>query len=229
MENVPSYIGAVFGLTTFLTIFLFYKAARKSNITLITLITWVIIQTFVALTGFYTDTNTMPPRFLLLIGPPLLLILCLFLTHNGKAFLDRLDLPALTLLHAIRVPVEIVLFWLCVHKAVPELMTFEGRNFDILSGLTAPIVYYFCFIKKQWSTNVLVYWNIICLGLLLNIVVNAILSAPSPFQQFAFDQPNVGVLYFPFNWLPGCVVPMVLLSHLVSLRQLLLKNADFSK
>jgi hypothetical protein len=41
-----------------------------------------------------------------------------------------------------------------------------------------------------------------------------------PFQQFAFDQPNIAVLYFPFIWLPSCVVPLVLLSHLAAIRQL---------
>jgi hypothetical protein len=68
-------------------------------------------------------------------------------------------------------------------------------------------------------------WNFICLGLLLNIVINAILAAPFPFQQFAFDQPNRGVLYFPFIWLPGFIVPAVLLSHLVNIRQLLSQPA----
>jgi hypothetical protein len=224
MERLPSYIEAIFALTTFLTVFLFYKAANKSNITLITVVVWLVIQTLVSLTGFYTDTSTVPPRFLLLVGPPLVCILLLFLTPKGKLFLDRLNLSWLTLLHVIRIPVELVLLWLFVHKTVPELMTFEGRNFDIISGLTAPLVYYFCFIKKQWNKNILIAWNVLCLGLLLNIVVNAILSAPTPFQQFAFDQPNIAVLYFPFTWLPCCIVPLVLLSHIASLRQLLQKK-----
>ncbi|HVF96549.1 MAG TPA: hypothetical protein VM871_04480, partial [Flavisolibacter sp.] len=38
---------------------------------------------------------------------------------------------------------------------------------------------------------------------------------------FAFDQPNIAVLYFPFIWLPSFIVPVVLLSHLVCIRQLL--------
>jgi hypothetical protein len=67
----------------------------------------------------------------------------------------------------------------------------------------------------------LLLWNFICLGLLINIVVNAVLSAPSVFQQFAFGQPNTAILYFPFVWLPCCVVPLVLLAHLTSIRKLL--------
>lgn len=63
--------------------------------------------------------------------------------------------------------------------------------------------------------------NIICLGLLFNIIVNALFSAPSPIQKFAFEQPNIAILYFPFSLLPTFIVPIVLLGHLVSIRQLL--------
>ena len=99
-------------------------------------------------------------------------------------------------------------------------MTFEGRNFDIVSGITAPIIFYFFFVKKSWRVSLLLAWNFICLGLLLNIVVNAALSAPFAFQQFAFDQPNIAVLHFPFVWLPSFIVVIVLLSHLAAIRKL---------
>ncbi len=100
-------------------------------------------------------------------------------------------------------------------------MTFEGRNFDILSGLTAPVVYWLGFRGGKIKRPLLIIWNILALGLLINIVATAILSFPCPFQQMAFDQPNRGVLYFPFIWLPTVVVPLVLFSHLISLWRLL--------
>jgi len=99
-------------------------------------------------------------------------------------------------------------------------MTFSGRNFDILAGITAPFVYYFVFFKKSISKKGLLIWNIICLLLLLNIVVNAILSTPIPIQQFAFDQPNLAILHFPMVWLPTFVVPAVLFSHIVAIYRL---------
>ena len=68
---------------------------------------------------------------------------------------------------------------------------------------------------------IILIWNFICFGLLINIVVNAILSAPFPFQKFAFDHPNIAILYFPFVWLPCCIVPIVLLSHLAAIRQII--------
>ena len=223
MENLPAYIKVVFALTTFLTVFIFYNASGKARQVLIILLAWLIFQTVMGLSGFYLVTDTIPPRFLLSIGPPLLFVLVLLITTNGRAFMDNLDLKILTILHVIRIPVEVVLFWLFIHKGVPELMTFEGRNFDILSGITAPIMYYVAFHDSKPKKKILIVWNIACLGLLINIVVNAALSVPSPIQRFAFDQPNVGVLFFPFNWLPACVVPLVLLAHLAALRQLLRK------
>jgi len=221
MNNLPFAISLLFGATTFLTVGFFYKATNRSKTTLIILLAWLALQTLIGLSGFYKVTDTIPPRFGFLILPPLLFITGLFITSKGKQYIDSLDVKALTILHAVRVPVEMVLLLLFVNKAVPELMTFEGRNFDILSGLTAPVIYYFGFIKKRISNKVILLWNFICLGLLINIVLNAVLSAPFPFQKFGFDQPNIALLYFPFVWLPCCVVPLVLLSHLVTIRQLL--------
>ena len=118
-------------------------------------------------------------------------------------------------------PVEVVLFWLFINKTIPELMTFEGRNFDILAGITTPVIAYLGFRKTGTNRPLLLIWNFVCLGLLINIVVNALFSAPTPIQKFAFDQPNIAILYFPFSWLPTFIVPIVLLGHFISIKQLL--------
>ncbi|MDX2190293.1 MAG: hypothetical protein SFY32_10545 [Bacteroidota bacterium] len=224
MENLPIYISTIFILTTIVTVGLLIKAGSNLKNTVLLLSGWLVFQAFLGLSGFYLVTDTIPPRFILLISIPILAIIIIFNTKQGKEYLNALDPGTLTLLHVIRIPVELVLFWLFLNKGVPELMTFEGRNFDILSGITAPFIYYFGYRKNFLSKNVLLIWNVVCLGLLFNIVTNAILSSPVPFQQFAFDQPNVAILYFPFVWLPCCVVPIVLFAHLVSIRKLLMQQ-----
>ena len=120
-----------------------------------------------------------------------------------------LRLDGLTLLHVVRIPVELVLFGLFVQGAVPQLMTFEGRNWDILVGLTTPVVYYLAFRKNVLGTKSLLLRNIVGLASLLNIVTTALLAVPMSFQRFAFDQPNVAVFHFPFcgcplAWCPLC-------------------------
>ncbi len=226
-ENLPNFISWLFILTVLLTFLFFISAVRKGNtvqgatLTGIIILIWIVAQSLISGLGFYLVTKGIPPRFIFLVGPPFLLIILLFATRSGRHFIDSLSLPALTQLHVVRLFVEIILYWLFIYKLVPQLMTFEGRNFDILAGITAPVMGYLVFIRRKLGRNVLLAWNIFALMLLINIVLNAILSAPFPFQRFAFDQPNRAVLYFPFALLPGFIVPVVLFSHLVSIRRLL--------
>lgn len=228
MEQLPFYVPFLFGLTVLLAGWLFARATPARKKFWVVLAGWIAFQSVMGLTGFYT-VNTVPPRLLLLLLPPMLTIVGLMSTKRGKLFIDRLDIRALTLFQVIRIPVEIVLLWLFMHKTIPELMTFEGRNFDIISGLSAPLVYRFGFVGNRVNKPLLLIWNLVCLALVANIVVNALLSAPTPFQQFAFDQPNIAIGYFPFNLLPSCLVPLVILAHLASIRQLLSKKTVSTK
>jgi hypothetical protein len=43
-------------------------------------------------------------------------------------------------------------------------------------------------------------------------------------QQIALDQPNRGVTFFPFIWLPSVIVPIVLFCHLASLWKLVVRK-----
>lgn len=235
LDNLPTYISVAFGLTTLGTLMLFICCLRNSNsqtkqlsTKIFTgLILWLIIQAVISFNRIYSlDTNSLPPKiFLFGILPALLTIITLFLTKNGRRFIDGLPLVNLAYLNVVRVPVEVVLYWLFLNNAIPELMTFEGRNFDIIAGITSPIIAHFGFTKRKINRTVILGWNFICLALLINIVINAFLSAPSPLQKFAFEQPNVAILHFPFSWLPTFIVPVVLFGHLVSIRQLL-KSKD---
>jgi hypothetical protein len=221
--HTPYYVDLLFVLTVLTTLYLFYIATRGSKAALLVCIGWLLLQSVVSITGFYSDTLAMPPRFPLLVIPPVLLIVYLFASRSGRKFIDSLDLRMLTQLHIVRALVEVVLWRLCIETYIPKSMTFEGQNFDILSGVSAPIVAYFAFHRLPVKRTLLLVWNVICLALVLNVVTTGALSAPSPFQKFAFDQPNIAVLYFPFALLPALVVPVVIFSHLAALRKLLLR------
>ncbi|HUR64708.1 MAG TPA: hypothetical protein VMZ03_00025 [Chitinophagaceae bacterium] len=218
MQSIPTYISLLFIVISFFTIAFFYLAAHRSWIPVIVLLIWSGLHCVLALNGFYLVTDGVPPRTILFLLPTIIAIILLFTV--GKKFTLSLDIKWLTILHMVRVLVEIGIFLLLQKKLVPELMTFEGRNFDILSGITAPFVFYFGFIRKTLSRKMLLAWNFLCLALLLNVLINAVLAIPSAFQQQAFDQPNVGVLYFPVVLLPVLIVALVLYSHLVCIVRL---------
>ena len=224
MEHIPIYINLLFGLTVIGTIIWFYFAT-KSKTFLFVAIGWTILQSVLGLSGIYQDTQTMPPPLMLFgIFPTLVFIVAIFLTAKGRKFIDNINLQTLTYFHSIRIPVEIVLALLFHQGVLSVYMTFEGTNFDLFSGITAPIVGYLAFRTTNGNKKLLLLWNIICLLLLLNVVITAVFAFPSPFQKLAFDQPNIAVLYFPFNLLPSVIVPAVLVGHLAAIRRLTKRN-----
>lgn len=227
IHNLPLYVPGLFILSVIITYLFFISAVNKNNSISTTVIVsgiivgWLGIQYVLAMNKFYQETNTIPPRFAFLAIPPLIVIIIVFITKSGRSFIDSLPPSTLTMLHSVRILVELVLFKLFVYRFVPILMTFEGRNFDILTGLSAPLVFYYGYVRKSISRGFLIAWNLLAMALLFNVVVMAVFSTPSPFQQFAFLQPNIAIQYFPFIWLPCFIVPIVLFAHLATLRNLL--------
>ena len=215
---------AIFIGSALLILLLLLRATSAKKTTAIIALAWLAVQGAVAASGFYLKTDMLPPRIVLALLPPVLFILALFVLPRGRAWMDALDLRALVLLHVVRVPVEFGLHALYLHGTIPELMTWEGRNFDILSGATAPLIALIAFRNERPNKGLLIVWNLFCLGLLANVVFYGVLSVPTPFQRFGFEQPNVGLLHFPYIWLPAFIVPTVLLAHLAAVRRLFRKG-----
>jgi len=224
MEYLPLVNKLLFILTTSVAIWIFFIATKRSFIGLLMVLAWLLFQAIISIKGFYVNGSLMSPRVMLLILPPMVLIVILLVSPRGRQYTDLLNPATLTLVHTIRIAVEIVLYGLFLEKQVPRLMTFAGGNYDILSGLSAPIIYYLAFVKKSIGKKIMLAWNLVCMTLLFSIVIHALLSVATPFQQFAFDQPNKAILEFPYCWLPSFIVPLVLCSHLVSIRYWWLKK-----
>lgn len=205
--------------TTVLAIYLFARAHRTPKKLATILIGYTIAQYAIGATGFYQNTDALPPRFFLNILPGIVAIFWLFFSKSGKSLLAGLNHEKLVLVHLVRVPVELVLYGLFVSSQIPQIMTFEGNNFDIIMGLTAPAIWYFGYGRGMISPGLIKIWHYVGLLLLINIVATAILAAPFPFQQIAFEQPNIGILQAPFNLLPAVVVPLVVAAHFIGLRK----------
>jgi hypothetical protein len=231
IEGLPDWINWVFLLTMVLTIGLFHFANGQSRKLTLLIVVWSLGQSILAFTGFYTGTNLIPPRFLLVLIPVAVIII-FGLTEKRRIWIaQNKRIERSTFLHTVRVPVEIILFYLFTNKMVPELMTFEGWNFDILAGLTAPIVG-LLWLKKNIGRRTLIIWNILALILVLFIFVTGILSSELPIQMFGFEQPNKAINYFPFILLPATIVPTVVYTHLsdiVALRKKTAYNNGYGK
>lgn len=210
-----------FILITLLSIALLYIASGNDKRVLYFFSFWLAVVGIISATGVFQNEKALPPRLLFVIIPSALYVIYFY----KKLHLQKSGLFYLLAIHTLRLPVEIVLYRLFLKGKIPVIMTYKGWNFDIVIGTTAILLLvYVVYTKKELKTTFLIIWNIIGVVFLSIIVTIGMLSAPSPIQQLAFDQPNMAVLQFPFTFLPAVVVPIVLLSHLLSLKYL--KNKD---
>jgi len=232
MENIPNYVAGTFiAIVVAVLAFLTYAVSAAStgkksltpSITLTVLLGWIFLISVQTYNGFFLDFS-MPPRLMFYIGACVLFMILLFVIPKTRTFLLEIPITTLHYLHIIRVPVEMVLWWLAVWNAVPNEMTFEGANLDIISGISAPFAAVFMVGSRSKSRVGAVIWNLIALGLLINIVVRAISLTPYFYEPSVALPANIGVFYFPYILLPTFVVPAVLFCHVVSIYQLIFKK-----
>lgn len=210
-------LSVFFILISCLVLCFFYFGTGKNKPVLVISLLWITAVSLTSMSGYFENTKVFPPRFLLVILPAI--GLSVFLYHKlKKASLKQSFLLAV---HILRLPIELVLYQLFLNKQIPVLMTFRGWNFDILMGISAfLLLLYFLITRKNPGHSFLIAWNISGILLLTTIVCIAVLSSPLPIQQFGFEQPNIALLKFPFALLPAYVVPVVFVSHVLVLKNL---------
>ena len=196
---------------------MFYFINIKPIKLTIAIVVWGILHSILAFNGFYQMTPKMPPKIFLVFVPAILLVFYGFRANQRIWIIKKRKIELSIFLHSI--PVEILLFYLFSNKMVPDLLTFEGRNFHVLAGITAPIVGYL-WIKKSIGRNVIIIWNFLALFLILFVLINGILSSEMPVQMFGVEQPNRAVNYVPFILLPATIVPILIYTHIIDLIKL---------
>ncbi|MBL8309536.1 MAG: hypothetical protein JNL19_03840 [Burkholderiales bacterium] len=123
-------------------------------------------------------------------------------------------------LQSFRLPLELLLYHMYAQGVIGKPMTFSGYNFDILVGVSAPLMAIWLWAQPDSSRvqRLSVLWNLAGLALLLNILTIAFLSIPFPFQALVQEPANRMVAAFPFIWLATLFVPLALFAHLIALR-----------
>lgn len=152
----------------------------------------------------------LPPRL------PILVLLTAAATIWLARKLPTPETPVAWLIgyQSFRILVEVFLWWGHRNGLVPVQMTWDGRNYDVLTGLTAPLVAWLAS-RHRISPAMIAAWNLLGLALLVNVMTVAILSLPTPFQRF---YPTLTFpAEFPYVWLPLFLVPSALFGHVAIL------------
>lgn len=195
--------------------------ATRSRGFLLLMVALGTVHWILAEQGTYQNVTAFPPLQFLLLAPVVIALVFTLLLSTGRAWMRSLPLVALTALHVLRIPVELVLHDAYEAGLVPQDMTYSGFNFDILSGISALLMVGWMMSKRPPGRAVLIAWNLCCLALLFIVVITAVLSIPSSVQRINFDMPNVLVTTPPWVLLPAVMVPAVLWAHVAALVRLI--------
>lgn len=195
-------------------------ARRRALATSSIAVLWMGATWAAGTSGILRQWDATPPPFAFLV---LGIVAGSFLIAWGPygGLLARgLPLWVLIGIQGFRLPLELAMHAMYERGIMPEQMSYSGRNFDIVTGITALAVAAAIRsgVAPRWLAGA---WNVLGLALLLNVVSIAILSTPR-FAYFGADASrlNVWVTYPPFIWLPAVMVTAALAGHLLIFRAL---------
>ena len=91
---------------------------------------------------------------------------------------------------------------------------------DVIVGLVAPVVGIAYARNGANAAGLVRVWNLFGIADLIVAVGTGLLTSPSPIQVLAFDAPNELISAFPLVMVPVFLVPLSILLHLASLKNL---------
>ena len=197
-----------------------YLPRRTAATVAVGLALWLTYAGTLGYLGMVANPDLRPPGPALLLIPVFLFVaFYLARTDGALRIATRIPLGWLMGLQAFRVIVELFLHQLWQNGLAPRMLTYEGANFDIAIGLSAPLVAWL-YARGSVREWVALAWNILGLAMLANVAVRALLTAPGPLQLITSDVPNLAIGTFPFTYIPGFMAPLALVLHVLSIRAL---------
>lgn len=178
---------------------------------------------WLALTAWLSESGALswpgpPPALMLFFAGSMAVALGFALSPLGRR-LAELPLAALLGFQAFRLPLELVLHTWYGEGVIPAQMTFEGHNFDIVTGVLAVAIALWGWRGRPPRAA---YWVVNVLGsaLLLAVMVIAVLSAPLPIKAYAGPDLLIA-LHAPYGWIVPFCVGGALAGHVITFRALL--------
>ena len=188
------------------------------------LLVWLVFVEGLGAAGILGDAGSRPPGMVFVLGPVVLfIVLGVVRGRVGLGVALAVPLPLLAGAQVYRVGVELFLHRLWVEGLAPRMLTFAGANWDMLVGVSAPVVAWFAW--RGWvGGRGLLVWNGVGLVSLANVVVRSALTAPGPLHVVVTEVPNRVVGSFPYMAIPGFLAPLAVVLHVLAIRALLARG-----
>jgi hypothetical protein len=183
------------------------------------MVLWFLVVFALAKLGVLAKFEELPPKIPMVAFGAIAVGLVVSRIEVVKEALAAMPAWWAVALQTFRLPLELALYWLFTVGLMPSQMTFSGRNFDVLVGLTAPVMAFLMATKRaprwlEWA------WQVFAVGLLVNVVSIAVTSAPGPQHLDWPGGPLTIVAQWPYALLPGFLVPVAVLGHVLAISKL---------
>jgi len=193
-----------------------YLGIRTAFATAASLVPWLIYVGWISYTGVVRNLSR-PPGTVLIVLPAVAILILLFWRLQSPAGVTAvLAFPLWVILGTqfFRVGVELFLHELWTAGIVPKMLTFEGANFDVYVGGTAPLIAWLS-TRGRLGLKAALVWNVFGVVILANVVGRAILTTPA-LHAIHTEVPNLMFGTFPFTFIPGFFVPLAITLHLLA-------------
>ena len=186
-----------------------------------TALAWLLVMTGLSAGGLFRPgamgpVSAIPPAILL---PILVFSFWLARSKAAVGVLDAMPRDWLIRIQVLRVAGAIFLV-LYLDGLLPGAFALPAGLGDVATGLLALPVAYLVARNSAWARPSAYAWNIFGILDLVTALGLGFLSSPGPFQQLAFEHPNELISQYPLVMIPVFAVPVFVILHILSLRQL---------
>jgi hypothetical protein len=186
---------------------------------------WALYLPVLVATGVFVKKGLFPAIPLLVILPAFIIIIWFHTAKKFRPVMQAYSASFTVYFQTFRIVVELLILGLFLKNVVPVQTTFEGNNFDVLSGLTAPIIGWLAFSKKAISKKAVVVWNICCCLILANIVFIFMSLGVKP-EIWGYTQSPLDTNFatVPYLYIASLYMPVAVFMHIMSFRKMLQKD-----
>ncbi|MBA4303941.1 MAG: hypothetical protein C0424_06935 [Sphingobacteriaceae bacterium] len=192
--EIPSYVAITSYACLFIALAFVFFASRKSQQGLLL---WVGLLVVLLAIGLLVPSHLSATYTWLLSFVPSILVIGLVASQKWPAFTQEMGDEYLHYFHLWRLPAAFIPLWLYQSGLAPLQITFEGLNFDIIAGLTAPVLSSLAFSQQMLNRTVVLVWNVIAALLLIssNWLLIAEMGRNSGLAELMISMPYAALLF----------------------------------
>jgi len=182
------------------------------------LLLWMVVVWRIALAGLFVPGRGVPGIPLAVLLPLLVGLPLLLRSATLAAVLDAVEPSWLVGFQVYRVLGAVFLVrW--ASGALPGAFALPAGIGDVLVGILALPVALWLRSGASGGSTAAAVWNVLGIADLAVALTLGFLSSPTPFQIIALDHPNRNIATYPLVMIPTFAVPLSILLHALSLRQ----------